>query len=55
MMQKRNVSKVNVPGQLRAKTSAKQARIKESGLTSRRLGAISARGKRNQARRDSKQ
>jgi hypothetical protein len=38
----------------KAKTAAKKARIKRSGLDSRVLGHVSARGKRAQARRDSK-
>jgi hypothetical protein len=40
--------------QRRAKTTAKKSRIRKSGLDSRVLGHVSARGKRNQARRDSK-
>ncbi len=40
--------------QLRAATVAKQARIARSGQASRVLGHVSARGRRSQARRDSK-
>jgi hypothetical protein len=39
--------------QRRAKATAKNSRTKNSGLDSRVLGHVSARGKRNQARRDS--
>jgi hypothetical protein len=42
------------PGrQLRAATVAKQARVAQSGLTTRVRGHVSARGRRKQARRDS--
>ena len=40
--------------QLRAATAAKQARIQASGLNTRTRGHVSARGKRNQARRDAR-
>ena len=40
--------------QRRAKTASKQSRIKKSGLDSRVMGHVSARGKRNQARRDTR-
>lgn len=40
--------------QKRARTAAKNAKIKEAGIDSRRLGQVSARVKRAQARRDSK-
>jgi len=40
--------------QLRARTTLKDARIKEAGLEGRRVGSVSASGKRAQARRDSK-
>jgi hypothetical protein len=40
--------------QMRAETASKQSRIKRTGVDSRVLGHVSARGKRNQARRDSK-
>ncbi|CAN5367362.1 hypothetical protein BH10PLA1_BH10PLA1_01490 [soil metagenome] len=39
----------------RAATNAKAAKIKEAGLSSRRVGKVSAAVKRSQARRDSKQ
>ena len=47
-------SRLNTARQRRAETAAKRARIKRTGLTSRVLGHVSARGKRAQARRDSK-
>jgi transcriptional regulator with PAS, ATPase and Fis domain len=40
--------------QLKATTAAKQARIAKSGKTTRLIGHTTARGKRSQARRDSK-
>ena len=40
--------------QLRAMTVAKQARVARSGQSTRVLGHVSARGRRSQARRDSK-
>lgn len=40
---------------LQAATAAKQSRIKRSGLTSRIRGHVSARGRRAQGKRDSKQ
>jgi hypothetical protein len=40
--------------QLRATTVAKQARIAKSGKTTRLVGHVSARGRRSQAKRDSK-
>ena len=40
--------------QMRAKVVAKEKRLKQSGKTTRVLGHVSARGKRSQARRDSK-
>jgi hypothetical protein len=40
--------------QRRANTAAKKSRIRKSGLESRVQGHVSARGKRDQARRDSK-
>lgn len=47
-------SRLNTARQRHAETAAKRARIKRTGLTSRVLGHVSARGKRAQARRDSK-
>lgn len=40
--------------QLGAKTAAKKSRVQASGLTTRTRGHVSARGKRNQSRRDSR-
>jgi hypothetical protein len=40
--------------QLDATTAAKEARIQASGLTTRTRGHVSARGKRSQTRRDSR-
>jgi hypothetical protein len=44
----------NKQRQLAAKTAARQSRIADSGLKSRVRGHVSARGKRSQARRDSR-
>jgi len=43
----------NFSRSLTAKTAAKRARIKTSGLTTRTRGHVTARGRRKQARRDS--
>jgi hypothetical protein len=45
----------NRAGQKRAESAAKRSRTKQAGLDGRRLGHVSARGKRAQARRDSKE
>ena len=45
---------ISAAQQLRAATVAKQARVARSGQTTRVLGHVSARGRRAQARRDSK-
>jgi len=48
-------SPIDTAQQKRAQTAAKDARKKEAGLESRRIGEASASGKRAQARRDSNQ
>jgi hypothetical protein len=48
------VSLLNPAKQRRAITAAKQSRVIRSGKTTRTMAHISARGKRNQARRDAK-
>jgi len=48
-------SPIGTAQQKRAQTAAKDARKKEAGLESRRIGKASASGKRAQARRDSNQ
>ncbi len=45
---------LNPSDQLATRTQAKKARIRQSGLTTRTRGHISARGKRSQGRRDSR-
>ena len=51
---KRKAATGNSARQNRAKSAAQRSRTKQGGLGSRRLGHVSARGKRAQARRDSK-
>src|SRR5687767_9513444 len=47
-------SRVNKSGQVKATAAAKRARVEEGGMRGPRLGKISARTRKAQARRDAK-